>query len=122
MPTHPDELAAHQLIANSAVPHLNHWPFVVDGEAVTRVVEGHWRTNDTGLAASMVLQGLGIGRLSTIAAEPLVAQRRLVPVLPQFVDGQPIPVYAVIATTRERLPKIKACVDYWAQWISRDAR
>jgi DNA-binding transcriptional LysR family regulator len=80
-------------------------------------VEGHWRSNDTGMAATMVLQGLGIGRLATVAAEPLARQQDLVPVLPAFVDVQPVPIYAVTASTRQRLPKIRACIEHWAAWI-----
>lgn len=117
LPNHPDELRAHRLIANSAATQLNHWPFIVDGVAVKRPTEGYWRTNDTGLAANMVLQGLGIGRLATVAADPLVRQQRLVPVLADFVDPQPVPIYAVIAGARQRLPKIRACIDYWAGWV-----
>lgn len=120
-PAHPDELRRHRLIANSAVTHLNHWPFVVDGQPVKLPVEGYWRTNDTGLAANMVLRGLGIGRLASIAAEPLVRQQRLVAVLADFVDAQPVPVFAVIAGARQRLPKIKACIDWWAEWFARQA-
>jgi len=118
-PAHPDDLRSHRLIANSAATQLNHWPFVIDGKPVTLVAEGQWRSNDTGLTAGMVLQGLGIGRLAMVAAEPLVLQRRLVPVLPAFVDAQPVPIYAVTAGARQRLPKIKACVDYWAEWFAR---
>jgi DNA-binding transcriptional LysR family regulator len=117
LPTHPDQLGAHRLITNSAAPHLNHWPFVVDGRAVTVTVDGDWRSNDTGVAASMVLQGLGIGRLGTVPAEPMVRQGRLVRVLDAFVEHEPVPIYAVMAGTRQRLPKIKACVDHWAGWI-----
>jgi len=117
-PSHPDELRAHRLIANSAVSHLNHWPFCVDGTARELPVEGFWRTNDTGLAANMVLQGLGIGRLATVAAEPLVREGRLVPVLPEHIDRQTVPIYAVTAGTRQRLPKIKACIDWWAEWFA----
>ncbi|MFZ5549530.1 MAG: LysR family transcriptional regulator [Pseudomonadota bacterium] len=117
LPGHPDELHHHRLIANTAATQLNHWPFFIDGQPVKRVTEGFWRTNDTGLAASMVLQGLGIGRLATVAAEPLVQQRRLVPVLAAFVDRQPVPIYAVMASARQRLPKIRACIDYWAEWV-----
>jgi DNA-binding transcriptional LysR family regulator len=119
LPAHPDDLRRHRLIANSAATQLNHWPFIIDGHSVKLPAEGHWRTNDTGMAANMVLQGLGIGRLATMAAEPLVHQQRLVRVLPSFVDPQPAPVYAVIASARERLPKIKACIDFWAEWTGR---
>lgn len=114
-PVHPEDLRQHRLVTNSAATHLNHWPFVVDGNPVKRAAEGFWRSNDTGLAASMVLQGLGIGRLATVVAEPLVQQQRLLPVLADCVDVQPVPVYAVIASARQRLPKIKACIDYWVE-------
>lgn len=69
LPQHPGELHRHRLIANTAAPQLNHWPFIVDGRPIKLVAEGFWRTNDTGLAANMVLQGLGIGRLGTVAAD-----------------------------------------------------
>lgn len=117
LPARPDELHRHRLVTNTAAPQLNHWPFVVDGKPLKLAVEGFWRTNDTGLAANMVLQGLGIGRLATVAAQPLVQQGRLVPVLADCVDVQGVPIYAVMASSRQRLPKIRACIDHWAAWI-----
>jgi DNA-binding transcriptional LysR family regulator len=119
LPAHPADLRQHRLIANSAAPHLNHWPFLVDGAPIKLPIEGFWRSNDTGLVANMVLQGLGIGRLSTLVAEPMAAQGQLVRVLPEFIDPQTVPIYAVTAGARQRLPKIKACIDYWAGWIER---
>jgi DNA-binding transcriptional LysR family regulator len=117
LPKHPDDLHRHRLVINTAAPQLNHWPFIVNGHPIKLVAEGFWRTNDTGLAANMVLQGLGIGRLATVAAEPLVRQQRLVPVLAAFVDPQPVPIYAVMASARQRLPKIRACIEFWAEWV-----
>jgi DNA-binding transcriptional LysR family regulator len=73
------------------------------------------------MAATMILEGLGIGRLTTLVGEPLVRQERLVRVLPEFVDRQTVPVYAVTAGARHRLPKIKACLDYWAEWFAQNA-
>jgi DNA-binding transcriptional LysR family regulator len=120
LPQHPAELHHHRLITNTAAPHLNQWPFVVDGHALKLPVEGYWRTNSTGMAASMVMQGLGIGRLATLAAEPLVLQGLLLPVLADFVDDQPVPLYAVTSSARQRLPKIQACIDFWVQWIAQE--
>lgn len=122
LPQHPSELHRHRLITNTAAPHLNQWPFIVDGHALTWPADGYWRTNSTGTAMSMVMQGLGIGRLATLAAEPLVRQGRLVLVLADFVDDQPVPLYAVTSTARQRLPKIQACIDFWVQWIGQDRR
>lgn len=118
-PTHPDDLRQHRLITNSAVTQLNHWPFLSDGKRTMVVADGQLRANDTNMVASMTLEGLGIARLSTISAVPLVRQKRLVPVLADHVDPQPMPIYAVTAGARHRLPKIKACIDYWADWFKR---
>lgn len=117
LPKHPDELRDHVIVTNSAVTMLNQWPFRVKGQPLVVQAEGHWRTNDTNMAASMVLQGLGIGRLATLVGDALVKQKLLVPVLPGFIDMQPVPVFAVTAGNRHRLPKIKAVIDYWAQWF-----
>jgi DNA-binding transcriptional LysR family regulator len=117
LPQHPDELAGHRLVTNSKVPMLNHWPFRLRGKPHTVVAAGHWRTNDTNMGASMVLQGLGIGRLATLVGDTLVRQGLLVPVLPDCVDVQPVPVYALTAGGRHRLPRIRACLDHWSQWF-----
>jgi DNA-binding transcriptional LysR family regulator len=91
----------------------------VDGAPWVFPAQGQWRTNDTNMAAGMVLQGLGIGRLATLVGDTLVGQGLLVTVLPAFVDLRPVPVYAVTGGTRHRLPKIKACLDYWQAWFAR---
>ena len=119
LPAQPEALREHRLITNSAVTSLNQWPFVVKGKPCAFDAEGHWRTNDTNMAATMVLQGLGIGRLATLVGDVLVKQKLLVPVLEKFIDMQTVPVYAVTAGTRHRLPKIKACIDYWADWFGK---
>ncbi|MBE7368624.1 LysR family transcriptional regulator [Ramlibacter pallidus] len=119
LPLQPAELAQHALVTNSAVPLLNEWPFRVGGEPLTFHAQGRWSANDTNMAATMVLQGLGIGRLATLVGDVLVREGRLVPVLAEFVDLRPVPVYAVTAGLRHRLPKIKACLDYWSEWFGR---
>ena len=120
LPKLPSELHLHRLITNTAAAHLNQWPFVIEGKPVRLPADGDWRTNDTGMVTSMVLQGLGIGRLATLTATPLMKQGLLVPVLPTFVDIQPAPLYAITASARQRLPKIRTCIDFWAHWIAQD--
>jgi DNA-binding transcriptional LysR family regulator len=71
------------------------------------------------MTARMVLEGLGIGRLAVLVGEPLVRAGRLVRVLDGVVDPRPVPIYAVTASARQRLPKIRACIDYWAEWFAR---
>ena len=116
-PKHPDDLATHRLITASASPRLNDWPFVIDGKPVVRVANGHMRASTTAATQSMVLAGLGVCRVHDLIAAPFVKRGELVEVLAKFVDDQPVPVFAVMLPERHRLPKIKACVDFWAQWL-----
>ncbi|MCA0175878.1 MAG: LysR family transcriptional regulator [Proteobacteria bacterium] len=121
LPQHPDELAHHTLVTNSAATHLNAWPFVVDGQPLRRDVQGQWQTSETALLLDMVAQGLGIGRVMTLVAQPLLRAGRLLPVLPAYVDPQPLPLYAIVAGGRLRLPKLRACIDYWsANWAGEE--
>ncbi|CAN7629060.1 LysR family transcriptional regulator [Acidovorax sp. Leaf78] len=117
-PQHPEDLHQHRLITNNAVAMLNRWPFVVEGHAHVVAAEGHWRSGSTGITARLALQGLGIARLATVVAEPLVRQGQLAPVLAAWVDPQPSPIHAITLTRRHRLPKIQACIDHWAQWFT----
>jgi DNA-binding transcriptional LysR family regulator len=118
LPRKIEDLSQHLLVTNNAVPMLNQWPFRVKGKVLRVGAEGQWRTNDTNMAARLVLQGLGIGRLASLVGDELVRQGQLVPVLPTFVDRQPVPMYAVTAGARHRLPKIRACIDWWAEWLA----
>jgi DNA-binding transcriptional LysR family regulator len=118
-PQHPDELAGHRLITNSVALHLNRWPFVIDGEPVVRTMQGQYRTASTGIMMSMVLNGLGICRCNDLIAKPMVRQGRLVPLLEPFTDAQRFPIYAMLLPQRHRMPKIRACIDYWSEWFGR---
>ena len=118
-PQHPHELtqAPHRLIGNSASPVLNHW-LLANGKGQEVLVQGHTRTDNSAVVMALVQQGVGIARLMDLLAQPMVACGVLVPVLAgQFANTQE-PIYAVMLQERHRLPKIRACIDYWAQWLS----
>ena len=121
VPLHPDDLQQHHLIASSANPLLNRWPLsgvspTQGGNALT--VAGHTRTDNSAVMLSLVHQGVGIGRLMDQLARPLVASGALVPLLQEHFSTPPVPIYAVMLQERHRLPKIRACIDYWAQWLA----
>jgi DNA-binding transcriptional LysR family regulator len=119
LPKHPDDLAKHRIITTSSVPRLNDWPFIIDGKSVTRPMHGQLRASSTSITQEMALAGLGICRLHDLIAAPLVQRRELREVLEQFTDQQIVPVYAMMLPERHRLPKIRACVDFWAEWMSK---
>jgi len=118
-PKHPDDLARHRIITTSTAPRLNDWPFVIDGKNVVRPMHGHLRASSTAITQEMALAGLGICRVHDLIAAPLVQRGELIEVLAKFTDQQVVPVYAMMLPERHRLPKIRACVDFWAEWLPR---
>ncbi len=115
-PQHPDDLVHHRLIGNSANPLLNRWPLASGREDVLQI-QGHTRTDNSAMVMALAQQGVGITRLMDLLAQPLVARGELVPVLSGHFTDQRVPIYAVTLQERHRLPKIRACIDYWAQWL-----
>lgn len=116
-PQHLDDLQHHRLIASSASPALNRWTLAPQNGTADYVVKGHTRTDNTALLLSLVLQGVGIARINDLYALPLVREGRLVPILQTHFESPSIPIYAVMLQERQRLPKIRACIDYWADWL-----
>jgi hypothetical protein len=54
-----------------------------------------------------------------LLAAPLIRSGELVPLLQDEIDSQYVPIHALMLQERHRLPKIRACIDYWAQWLGR---
>lgn len=120
LPDSPEALERHHLIANTSLPGLNRWQLrSADGGTRVVLADGHFRSDHTATLAAMTLAGLGIGRLVSVVGEPLVAQGRLLPVLPGLSAEPPVPVSAVMLAERHRLPKVRACVEHWADWLAR---
>ncbi len=120
-PLHPDDLQQHHLIASSANPQLNRWPLSAPSPSKgdkELTVAGHTRTDNSAVMLSLVQQGVGIGRLMDLLAGPLVASGELVPLLQEHFASPRVPIYAVMLQERHRLPKIRACIDYWAAWLA----
>ncbi|RVT51662.1 LysR family transcriptional regulator [Rubrivivax albus] len=118
LPLRADDLPAHRLVGNSAIAAQNQWlanPAEADQALPMRA---HTRTDNSAVVLSLVLHGVGIGRLMDIVARPLVAAGRLLPVLPGLGPSAATPVYAVMLRERQRLPKLRACIDHWAAWLA----
>ena len=111
-------MQGHRLIAISASPALNRWTLGNPQGLKEVQIKGHTRTDNSALLLSLVLHGVGIARLNDLYALPLVREGRLIPLLQDHFTSPPIPIYAVMLQERQRLPKIRACIDYWAQWLT----
>lgn len=119
LPRSADDLLQHRLIANSAAPALNLWAMGSGKHLREFAVQGHTRTDNTAIVLALALHGVGIARVIDLVARPLVASGALVPVLPGQFSTEPVPMYAVMLQERHRLPKIRACIEHWAQWMAR---
>ena len=111
-PQYPADLASHRLISNLATPSHNQWAFESDGICSNLEVTGHLRVNSSAAVVSLALHGVGIARLNDLVGNCLVAQGRLVPVLPASVVAGTYAIYAVILAERRRAPRIRATVDF----------
>jgi DNA-binding transcriptional LysR family regulator len=142
-PAHPSDLAAHRLIANSASQSLNRWPFrkstldafdskaknsaaaflpKAQGRPTSRhskadilLVKGHTRADSTAIVAALALEGVGIARLNELLVSPLVRRGLLQQVLGDYTEDEPVIIYAAMLQERHRLPKVRACIDYWQE-------
>lgn len=117
-PTTVAELQQHRLIANSVSPALNRWAIGALPQAQVLQINGHTRTDNSALHLSLVLHGVGMAQLNDLMVQPLVRAGRLLPVLQNQFASECIPIYAVTLQARQRLPKIRACIDYWAEWLA----
>ena len=113
-PRNVDDLSHHNLITHSQHEHLNVWPTQT---ATPFRANGPFSSDNAATMTSMAIAGLGIARIPSLVAAPLVAQGKLQSVLIDQINDTPTTVSAFILAGRHRLPKIRACIDHWAQWL-----
>lgn len=130
LPKQAKELAHHRLITHSTQAMLNRWRVpLAPGEAPSTSeqpavpwqefnMQGRWMANNSSTMVSMALAGLGIARMPSLLGAPLVREGRLVEVMPEWSAALGLPVNAIMLAQRHRLPKVRACVDYWVDWFA----
>lgn len=135
-PKRVEDLDKHRLIGNSASPSLNRWTLAsheaakrttpatrkkpIDAQTLT--IKGHTRADNTSIVLALALEGVGIARLNELLVAPLVASGQLMQVLGKFELEAQNEVYAVMLRERQRLPKVRACIDHWESCFSDLAR
>jgi DNA-binding transcriptional LysR family regulator len=108
-PVSVDDLNRHQLLSNCEHPVLNRWCF---NNGQTRWVDGTLRSGSTAAIAQMAALGLGIAHLPVRVADMHSADGALQAILrDQFVSAD-IAVNAVFLPDRQRLPRVRVCIDH----------
>lgn len=115
-PRAPEDLNAHKLIANSRAPTMNNWQRL--DEKSTYQVKGQARTDNSAVLLSMAIHGVGITRIMDVVAKPFVQSGQLVPLLQKHFAQEAVPIYGVMLQERHRLPKIRACLDFWQAYLA----
>lgn len=110
-PSGVEDLIAHTLLANCEHPVLNQLRFV-GGQHL--MANSRLRSGSTATLAQMAAEGLGIAHLPVKMAQtpggaPL--QRLLV----QEFQSARVPVWALMLPERQRLPRMRACLEHLAQ-------
>jgi len=80
----PDQLRDHRLLAFALEPQLYRWILHRGSEKRTIEFQPNLAMNDYAGIAALLTAGGGIGELPALVAHGLVAQRRLVEVLPDW--------------------------------------
>lgn len=117
-PTTVADLDQHRVITYTANPQMNIWPLRSGGQNRAYHARGHTRSDNIIMTLALVRQGVGIGRVMDLLALPLIKRGELVPLLQDQIDSQRVPIHALMLQERHRLPKIRACIEYWAEWLS----
>jgi DNA-binding transcriptional LysR family regulator len=112
------DLEQHRLITSAANTQLNQWPLQGSGKPTFYTARGHTRTDNSALIMALARSGVGLARVMRMLAAPLIRSGELVEILKDQFDNQPVPIVAVMLQERHRLPKIRACIDYWAQQMA----
>jgi len=121
MPAQPADLAAHEWVALTLLPSPLTWKFTsARGQVRTVRVNARLRTDAIGSLRGLLVQGAGISVMDQMTAAEALRRGDLVRVLPAWS----LPrggVHAVFPPGRHLPAKVKAFVDFYADWLARQA-
>jgi DNA-binding transcriptional LysR family regulator len=115
VPRKPDDLARHNCLTLTGIAGQAEWPFRGPGGIRPVAVKGNITVNNAETLYELALLGLGVIRLSDIIVGPAIRSGRLVPVLVDVHQPEPLPLHAVYTPTRRRPPKVDAVLQFLAE-------
>lgn len=118
-PATPDELARLPCIIDSNLRNRFNWRFNVDGTKLTVPVSGRVEVNSPSAVRLAVLAGLGFGSVPFKMVEDDIQSGRLEVVLPDYESGAAA-IYVVYPHRRHLSAKIRAFVDFMADWFQKN--
>jgi DNA-binding transcriptional LysR family regulator len=114
-PASPADLVGFPTIGQSDLPGQDHWTLVSSaGERAEVTLEPRLAAGSLQIRRDAAIAGLGIALLPEFVALDLIAQGRLVRVLPDWVLPQGV-VHLVFTSRRGLLPSVRAVIDFAAE-------
>ncbi len=113
MPRRPAELAGHTIVASVGASTQPEWRFLEEGSVRGYRMQPRLTVTSNDSAIEAVRRGLGLARLLSYQAAPLLATGELVPVLAGF-ELPPVPVHIVQHAGRHGAARVRAFVDLLA--------
>jgi DNA-binding transcriptional LysR family regulator len=118
VPARPADLANHNCLRLSTQAQFSAWPFAA-GEGVNALhVGGNFSCDNVGLLVSLALQGHGIIRLADFLVGKYLRDGRLIELLVDTNMAEPLPLWAIMPPGRNRLPRVRAFVDFLAERLA----
>lgn len=121
VPKRPEHLAQHAWVALSLLPTPLTWKFShKDGKDVVVHMASRMQVDSPGALLALIERGAGITVLETLTMHDALEAGRLVKVLPKWTlaNGG---IYAVLPPGRHVPPKVRAFVDFYRDWLARNA-
>ena len=113
-PHTPEELEAHNRLGTSYRRAVPDWPLSVDGRLVGMPIVGTMRVGDGSALRRLVLDGVGLGRLSLYHVQADIDAGRLVKVMEEFNPHEMEPIHAVTWARPAGCPR--GCGRCWTSW------
>lgn len=113
-PGRPEDLLRHDCIVLHGLARLTVWPFRGPDGIITLTVRGPVTTDSAEALRDLALAGLGIIRVSEFLVRDAIRDGQLVPLLEAEHASEEVPVWAITAPGRHRMPRIQAFVDFVA--------
>ncbi len=117
-PTHPSELAHHQLIAYSNIKNPTRLLFhSQQGESITVDVKNRMLTNSSSMEVELAVAGMGITLLPKFIVEEQLKTGQLVTLLEEY-NRTEINIYLVYASRKHMASKVRVFIDFMMQQLA----
>jgi DNA-binding transcriptional LysR family regulator len=122
-PHTPQELEAHNRLGYTHRRRSAEWALRVDGRTIEMPAVGNVRVADGETLRVLVVEGLGLARLSRYHVQADIDAGRLVAVMEDFNPGDVAPIHAVYLGKAGRLPaRVRALLDFLAANVTDNGR